>query len=85
MTKLDTLRLAIDQTDKELVRLLEERFKLVREIGQYKKDNNLPIFDPIREKQVLESKERLVSNKADWQYYEKIFKLFMDISKEMEK
>ncbi|MBN3490831.1 chorismate mutase [Acholeplasma equirhinis] len=85
MTKLETLRLAIDQTDKELVRLLEERFKLVREIGHYKKENNLPIFDPEREKFVLATKEKLVQKKEDWPYYERIFKLFMDISKEMEK
>ncbi len=85
MTKLDTLRLAIDQIDKELVKALEERFKLVKEIGHYKKENGLPIHDPKREAYVLETKKALLKNQSDWTHYEKIFQLLMDIAKDMEK
>lgn len=85
MTKLDSLRLAIDQIDKDLVRTLEERFKLVKEIGHYKKENGLAIHDPKREAYVLETKKALLKHPGDWQHYEKIFQLLMNIAKDMEK
>ncbi len=82
---LEQYRKTIDEIDHELVKLLEKRFEVVRKIGAYKLANNLPIHDPKREAYVLESKKALVKNLSDWPYFEKIFKQFMDISKEMEK
>ena len=35
--------------DDNIIELLEQRFNLVVEIGQYKKENNLPVFDAKRE------------------------------------
>lgn len=85
MKSLDELRSQIDAIDKELVSLLEKRFIVVKEVGEFKKVNNLPILDKEREKLVLASKKSLLSNEKDFQYYERIFQLIMDISKEMEK
>ncbi|WP_162146885.1 chorismate mutase [Acholeplasma granularum] len=82
---LKELRKRIDQLDYDIVKLLELRFQVVKEIGAYKKEHQLPIYDPKREEEVLQSKKELILNKEQWPYYEEIFKLIMDISKRLEK
>lgn len=84
MRELLDIRNDIDKVDKQLVKLLEDRFKLVKEVGDYKKVNNLPILDLNREKQVLASKKDLLTKKEEFVHYEKIFQLIMDIAKEIE-
>ena len=51
---LDDLRKDIDRVDEVLVRLLNERARCVCEIGRLKKEINMQIYQPDREKQVLE-------------------------------
>ena len=84
MNELELLRSKIDQIDTKLVALIKERFSIVKAIGQYKKENDLPILDPKREALVLSTKKALVDDN-EWPLYEKIFKLMMDLSKELEK
>ena len=49
---LKTLRNQIQGVDEELVKLLEKRMSLSRSIGQLKSVEKLPIYDPIREKEL---------------------------------
>jgi len=48
------LRKKIDQIDIKIVELLDERAKVVKEIGEHKKANGIPIYQPERERQVKE-------------------------------
>ena len=48
------LREQIDAIDDQLVRLFVERMEISGKIGAYKKANNLPIFDPGREREKLQ-------------------------------
>lgn len=54
MLTLDDLRDSIDRVDEVIVRLLNERARIVCEIGQRKKEQNVPIYQPDREKAVIE-------------------------------
>jgi chorismate mutase len=54
MPTLEELRNDIDRVDTLLVRLLNERARCACEIGQIKKAQNVEIYQPHREKQVLE-------------------------------
>ncbi len=45
----------IDEIDAQLVKLFSDRMALAAQIADYKKKNNLPIFDPKRERDVLTS------------------------------
>ena len=54
MATLDELRRDIDRVDEVLVRLLNERARCACEIGQLKKAQNVEIYQPDRERQVLE-------------------------------
>jgi chorismate mutase len=50
---LDDLRRDIDRVDEVLVRLLNERARCVCEIGRLKKELNIEVYQPDREKEVL--------------------------------
>jgi chorismate mutase-like protein len=54
MSTLDDLRKNIDRVDEVLVRLLNERARCACEIGRLKKDLGVEIYQPDREKQVLD-------------------------------
>lgn len=51
---LKELRKKIDHIDIKIVELLDERAKVVKEIGEHKKANSIPIYQPERERQVKE-------------------------------
>ncbi len=50
---LGALRTAIDGLDRRIIDLLNRRSKLVVKVGKYKQANNMPIYAPHREAQVL--------------------------------
>lgn len=52
--RLAPLRLRIDELDEQLVKLLNERAKVVVEIGNVKRDGQSPIYAPDREQRVLQ-------------------------------
>ena len=50
---IEELRARIDRIDSDLIRLYAERLETAAEIGKYKQEHNLPVFDPAREREVL--------------------------------
>ena len=54
MSNLEDLRKNIDRVDEVLVRLLNERARCACEIGRLKKELGVEIYQPDREKQVLD-------------------------------
>ncbi len=54
MASLDDLRGDIDRLDEVIVRLLNERARCVCEIGRIKKQDGIEVYQPDREKAVLE-------------------------------
>ncbi len=74
------LRMEIDRVDAELLPLLLRRMDLVKEVGIYKKTNNLPILDTSREAEVLEK----VCDPAPPEYKKYVketYKKIMEVSK----
>jgi chorismate mutase/prephenate dehydratase len=51
--ELDDWRMEIDKIDAEIVRLLNQRAKLCRKIGNWKREIGLPIVDLERERMIL--------------------------------
>ncbi|MBE6958845.1 MAG: bifunctional chorismate mutase/prephenate dehydratase [Ruminococcaceae bacterium] len=51
--ELNELRNEIDRIDEQLVKLFASRMEIAAAIGDYKKENNLPIFVPAREREKL--------------------------------
>lgn len=83
MDKLVEFRNQIEQIDAEIAELFVKRMKVCAEIGLYKKENNLPIFDGKREEELRE----INVQKVDKQYqkgYEKLFDLILSLSKDVQ-
>lgn len=59
MKDIDELRASIDCTDGKIVELLKERMQLSREVAEYKKEKNVPVFDGARERALLDKIEDL--------------------------
>ena len=57
--KLIALRSRIDEVDDQLVRLLAKRMDLVREIGAYKKDNDITILQIERWREIMRTRKAL--------------------------
>lgn len=55
MEEFQMLRKKINNIDEELLLLLSKRFSIVKKIGNYKKNNGLPVIDKIREKNIIEA------------------------------
>src|ERR1035438_3699050 len=51
--KLEEYRVLIDNVDRRIVALLNERTQVVEEMGRVKRASELPIYEPKREEQVF--------------------------------
>lgn len=78
MNKIDELRQTIDRINQELLNLLNERAKISLEIGKEKQKYGQPIYDPIREEEIL---TELVKNNRGPMTNELIISLFQEIFK----
>ncbi|WP_024614852.1 shikimate dehydrogenase [Clostridium sp. Ade.TY] len=85
MSDLDNYRKEIDDIDKEITRLFEERMNVVLKVAEYKKKNNLEIFHKGREEVVINKNINRLKNKDYKVELEKFFVGMMEVSKELQK
>ena len=83
--KLDVLRKEIETVDKEMLELFIKRMNISYQIGSYKKEHHLPVFDEKREKALLEKQRELLDNEVLWPLYKEFLKEVMRLSKEFQK
>ena len=57
MRDLSEIRVEIDEIDRELIALFKRRMDCARDVGYYKKANNVPILNAKREEEILDSVE----------------------------
>lgn len=50
---IEDYRKQINEIDKKLATLLDERLDVCKKIGEYKKENNIPVLDSRREEEVF--------------------------------
>ena len=53
--RLDEFRVLLDGLDRRIVELLNERTRVVEDIGRVKREAKLPIYEPKREEQVYQN------------------------------
>ena len=51
--RIEELRVRVDEVDRELIRILNERARIVQEIVAIKAEASKPLFDPKREEEIL--------------------------------
>ncbi|MFZ5895995.1 MAG: chorismate mutase [Myxococcota bacterium] len=82
--ELDSLRKAIDQVDRRILDLLEERVRLVLAVGDYKRKNSLPVYDPERERSLLERLSGAARPPLDGDTVRRVFERLIDESRRIE-
>lgn len=85
MSKLDECRIKIDEIDTQIIKLYEERMKVVKGVIEYKLDHNIPILDSDREKAMLDKNIGKIENDEYKKYYLDVLKGFLTASKAMQK
>jgi len=84
MTELENLRLKIDEIDKKITHLLEQRFDIAVEVVDYKRKNQLEILQSGREETVLKNVASLITNPAYKNAVNDIFIQLMNQSKNIQ-
>jgi chorismate mutase/prephenate dehydratase len=82
---LEPLRREIDGLDEQIVNLLNERARVVVQIGKVKQQHNSPIYAPDREKSVLEKVRRLNRGPLPDRCLEAVYRELMSGSFALEK
>lgn len=83
MKELDNFRKKINKIDLELFELIKKRMEVSKKIGNFKKQNNLPILDVKREKKIFEKLKKLAEEKnLDKAFIKELFELIIKKSKE---
>lgn len=81
MNQLDKAREKINAIDVQMRELFEQRMQAVEEVAEYKLKNNMKIFDPDREAEVIEKNSIKMQNEKLKPYYREYIQAVMDISK----
>lgn len=81
LTLLDQLRDRIDILDSELVSKIAERLEIVSEIGKYKRENNVSIFQAQRWAEILKTRGEWAEKEGvHLEFVEKMYRLIHDES-----
>jgi chorismate mutase len=78
------LRKAIDDVDGRLLELIAERVRLVLEVGAYKAVHDIPIYDPERERLLLERLTAQAPAPLEPETVRRIFERLIDESRRLE-
>jgi chorismate mutase / prephenate dehydratase len=82
---LEALRNQIDSLDEKIVGLLNERARVVVDIGKFKQANKQPVYAPEREKAVLEKVRKLNQGPLSDRCLEAVYRELMSGSFQLEK
>ncbi len=82
--EIERLRQQIDRIDHEILRLLGERASLAVEVGERKRQKGLPVYDPIREKALLDRLAQSGQLPLDNQSIDCVFQAIIEICRRLE-
>lgn len=86
MKTLDELRKEIDEIDQEILKILVRRVDIVKQIGELKNEQNMPIVDEERKEKVLQSiTERAKLFHLSEDFVKKLFQEIHDHAVELQK
>ena len=82
---INEIRKRIDLLDDVLLRIFSERARLALEIGHAKKELNLPVFDPAREKRIFHRMKEDNPGPLDDEAIVRMFERVVDESRRLER
>lgn len=81
---LEELRRGIDAVDQHILKLLHERVRLVMAVGEYKRERGIPVYDPARERALLDRLCKAAEPPLDADTIRRIFERLVDESRRIE-
>ncbi len=84
MSVLEECRKEIDQIDSKIIELYEKRMSVVKKVLEFKKENNMQVFDSSREASMLDKNLAKISNEEYKKYYKSVLDGFLKSSKDMQ-
>ncbi len=78
-------RRKVDELDRKLAALLNERASAVVEIGRLKRNTNLPIYEPDREKEVIANVQQSNKGPLAARDLARIYERIMDVMRSIQK
>jgi chorismate mutase len=83
--RLEDWRRRIDEIDRRLVELLNERSSCVLEIGRLKKTDGMALYQPEREREVLDAAERANQGPLSEAAIRRLFERILDEARSVER
>ena len=74
MNSLEKARIEINDIDRQMAELFQRRMQCCAIIGEYKKNNGIPIRDEVREREIIERNCTYISEDALKEYYTEFLK-----------
>lgn len=78
-------RVKIDELDRRLVELLNERAHAAHEIGKLKRNTAMPIYEPEREKKIFENVQRVNHGPLPESELRQVFERIIDVMRNIQK
>ena len=78
-------RVCIDALDRTIIRLMNERAICAKVIGQIKKNNGIPVYDPRREELVLKNVQRHNKGPLPDEAVRRLFERIIDETRSLER
>ena len=85
IVELEQFRVLIDAVDLKILSLLNERTKIVEEIGRVKRSAELPIYEPKREDQVYENVTSHNSGPLSQEAVRRVFERIIDEMRQIQR
>jgi len=82
--EIEGLRRAIDEVDEKILELVAQRVRIVLAVGDYKRKKGLNVYDPERERLVLERLCQMAPAPLDRDTVRRIFERLIDESRRLE-
>lgn len=82
---IDALRREIDRLDDELLRIFNARAALALKIGEIKKERNLPVYDPGRERRIFDRMQAANPGPLENEAIVRLFERVIDESRRLER
>ena len=82
---IDDWRRKIDEIDRQLVELLNERSRCVFEIGQAKRASGSPLYQPQREREIFENVEAANRGPLSDRAIRRLFERILDEARSLER
>lgn len=78
-------RKKIDEIDQQLVKILNQRAQAAQEIGRLKRQSDLPVYEPDRERIVLEQVQEGNRGPLQHRHLIQIYERIMDVMRNIQK